>query len=102
MVLQTRSRRLRHQCPSRRVAQLMKDGLKSYDLVATWLQVQVLPLQCRVHRICDMATWRDPTRISTRKLNFKELRARVKALTNSKLPEPFKFGMRCLHCGLKP
>src|SRR4051812_36698132 len=79
----------------------MRDGLKPYDLVATWLQVRVLPLQRRVHRIWDMATWRDPTRICTRKLNFKELRARVKALTSSKMPDPFKFGLKCLHRGVK-
>src|SRR4051812_30045926 len=68
----------------------MKDDLKPYDLVATWLQVRVLPLQRRVHQICDMATWRDPTRICTRKMNFEELCARVKALTNNKLSDPFK------------
>ena len=80
----------------------MKDGLQPYDLVSTWLQVQVLPLQCRVHRICDMASWRDPTRICSKKMKFEELSARVKAFTSNKLPEPFKFGMKFLHRGIKP
>ena len=77
-----------------RVAQLVKDGLKPYDLVSTWLQVRELPLQCRVHRICDLVTWRDPTRICTGKLSIKELRLRVKALTST----PMLDLLPALHC----
>ena len=85
-----------------RVAKLFADGLQPYDLVATWLHVRVLPLQCLVHRICDMSGGRDPTRICTKKMSLDELVARVKALTSSKLPKPFRFGMTCLRRGVRP
>ena len=69
-----------------RVAQLEKDGLQPIDLVPTWLQVRVLPLQHRVRRICDMSNARDPTRICTRRMSVEELCARLKVLTASKIP----------------
>src|SRR3954464_12352733 len=47
----------------KRVAELERGGQLPTDLVATWIQVRVLPLQRRVHRICDISNHRDPTRI---------------------------------------
>ena len=76
--------------------------MQPYDLVATWLYVRVLPLQRRVHRICDMLGGRDPTRICTKKMSLEELFVRMKALTSSKLPKPFRFGMTCLGHGVNP
>ena len=52
-----------------RVAKIFADGLEPYDLVAAWLYARVLPLQSRVHRICDMSGGRDPTQICTKKLS---------------------------------
>src|SRR3954471_16188268 len=68
----------------------LHDDYKNCSWAVT-LQVRVLPFQRRVHQIFDMATWRDPTRIYTRKLSIKELRLRVKALTSTPMPDPFKF-----------
>ena len=85
-----------------RVAKLFEEGPEPYDLVAAWLDVRMLPLQRIVHRICDMSGGRDPTRICTKKMSLEELVARVKALTSSKLPKPFNFGMTCLRRGVKP
>jgi hypothetical protein len=85
-----------------RVAKLFADGLQPYDLVAPWFDVRVLPLQRRVHRICDMSGGRDPTRICTKKMSPEELVIRVKALTSSKLPKPFRFGMTYLRRGVQP
>src|SRR4051812_11384372 len=56
-----------------RVAKLFADGMQPYDLVASWLDVRVLPLQRRVHIICDMSGNRDPTRICTKKMSPEEL-----------------------------
>src|SRR3954466_9093869 len=80
-----------------RVAQLEQEGLLPTDLLATWIQVRILPLQRRVHRICDMSNARDPTRICTRRMKIEELCARQKVLTSSKIPEPFRFGLECLN-----
>src|SRR3954465_3125520 len=80
----------------KRVAELERGGLLPTDLVATWIQVRVLPLQRRVHRICDMSNHRDPTRICTRRVKVEDLVARVKLLTASPLPVPFQFGLECL------
>src|SRR3954464_4834402 len=43
-----------------------------------------------------MSNHRDPTRICTRRMKLEDLCARVKLLTASPLPEPFRFGLECL------
>src|SRR4051812_9752573 len=79
-----------------RVAELERAGLLPTDLVATWIQVRILPLQRRVHHICDMSNHRDPTRLCTRLLKVEDLCSRVKMLMASPLPNPFRFGLECL------
>src|SRR3954469_15846151 len=44
----------------KRVAELENEGLLPTDLAAAWLHCRVLPLQRRVHRICDMSGLLDP------------------------------------------
>ena len=78
-----------------RVAKLMEIGLRSSDLVAAWICSRVLPLQRRCHRICDMSSRRDPTRISTHRMAEDELIRRVRLQTDAPLLlNPFKFGLK--------
>ena len=67
----------------KRVARLERDGLLPTDLVAAWLHARILPLQCRVHRLCDMLGPRDPTRICTWRIKTEDLCRRMKDITNS-------------------
>jgi hypothetical protein len=85
-----------------RVAQLEQEGLLPTDLVAAWLHARVLPLQRRVHRMCDMSGPRDPTRLCTWRVRLEDLCSRVKAITSSALPDPFRFGLECLHRQQRP
>jgi hypothetical protein len=85
-----------------RIAQLEQEGLLPTDLVAAWLQIRVLPLQRRVHRICDMSGPRDPTRLCTWRVKNEDLCAKVKAITSSPLPDPFRFGLDYLTRQQKP
>ena len=85
-----------------RVAELEREGLLPTDLVAAWLQARILPLQRRVHRICDMSGARYPTRICTRRVKTEELCARVRMLTASALPDPFRFGLEYLSRQVRP
>ena len=86
----------------KRVAELEREGLLPTDLAAAWLQARVLPLQRRVHRICDMSGPRDPTRICTWRIKTEDLCQRLKDITNSHWPEPFRFGLPYLTRQQKP
>jgi len=77
----------------KRVAALEKEGLQPSDLVAAWLHCRVLPLQRRVHRICDMSGPLDPTRLCTWRISPEHLHARMKAITKSLGPNPYRFGL---------
>ena len=77
----------------RRVAVLEKEGLLPSDLVAAWLHCRVLPLQRRVHRICDMSGHLDPTRLCTRPISPEHLHDRMRAITKSLGPNPYRFGL---------
>jgi len=79
-----------------------KKGSSQTDLVAAWLQARILPLQRRVHRLCDMSGLRDPTRLCTWRVKKEDLCARVKAITSSPLPDPFRFGLDYLTRQQKP
>ena len=79
----------------KRMEKLVSDGLRAADLVAAWITLRVLPLQRRVHRMCDMGSRKDPTRITTHQLTQEEVRARVVELTDAPCPDPFEFGMEC-------
>jgi hypothetical protein len=85
-----------------RVTQLEREGLLATDLVAAWLHARILPLQRRVHRLCDVSGPRDPTRLCTWEVKTEVLCARVKAITASALPDPFRFGLDYLTRQRKP
>src|SRR3954465_13675538 len=73
----------------------MSEGLRPFDLVASWICRRVLPLQRRCHRLCDMSGRLDPTRISTFKIEQEEILRRINTITDLKLADPFSFGVRC-------
>ena len=77
----------------KRMKELHNEGLEAADLVATFILRQVLPLQFRPHRICDMSSHKDSTRTCTVRLNREEVRDRVHAITELKLDEKWWFGM---------
>ena len=70
--------------------ELRKEGLEVADLVATFILRWVLPLQRRPHRICDMSRHLDCTRTCTVR---QEVRDRVHAITELKIPDKWWFGM---------
>jgi Putative gypsy type transposon len=86
----------------KRVARLERDGLLPNDLAAAWLHARILPLQRRVHRLCDLSGPRDPTRISTCRIKMEDLCRRLRDITNSHLPEPYRFGLMYLTRQEKP
>ena len=77
-----------------RIAELMGEGLTAADLVATWLNRRVLPLQRRCHRICDMSGRRDPSRISIFQMDMADFLQRMHLITTLKVDEDFQFGLR--------
>ena len=77
-----------------RIAELMGEGLVAADLVAGWLCRQVLPLQRRCHRICDMSGRLDPTRISTFQMDLEDVLHRMKMITDLKVDDSFDFGLK--------
>src|SRR3954471_367595 len=79
-----------------RVVQLEQEGLLPTDLVASWLQARVLPLQRRVHCMCDMSGPGDPTRLCTWRVRLEDLCVRLRAITSSALPDPFCFALEYL------
>src|SRR4051812_29349238 len=72
------------------------------DLAAAWLHARILPLQRRVHRICDLSGPRDPTRLSTCRIKMEDLCRRLRDITNGHLPEPYHFGLMYLTRREKP
>jgi hypothetical protein len=62
-------------------------GLTGPDLVATFMERQVLPLANCTHKIGLMSGPRDPTRFSTKPLSKDRIRERVNIISKSDLPE---------------
>src|SRR3954463_12664700 len=86
----------------KRVGRLERDGLMPNDLAAAWLHARIVPLQRRVHRICDLSGPRDPTRLSTFRIKMEDLCRRLRDITNGHLPEPYHFGLMYLTRREKP
>src|SRR3954463_8684474 len=85
-----------------KVAQLEQQGLLPTDLAAAWLHARILPLQRQVHHLCDISGPRDATRLCTWRVKTEDLCARLKAITASPAPEPFRFGLAYLNRQQKP
>ncbi|KAE8812254.1 hypothetical protein D1007_10601 [Hordeum vulgare] len=66
----------------------------SSDLVAAFISCRVLPLQERLHWICDMSLCMDPCRLSTMELRPNKISVRVNAINRFRLDErAWWFGM---------
>ena len=62
------------------------------DLIRTFISRRVLPLQHRTHKICQMMGRRDPTRITTFGLTKPEVRRKVKAISETRMPDEWSWG----------
>ena len=68
------------------------EGLTGPDLLAAFVSRQVLPLQGRPHLICQMSGGRDPSRMCTKDMPHEEVALMVNYLSDSRLPEDWRFG----------
>jgi hypothetical protein len=64
------------------------------DIERTFITRRVLPLQRRVHKICQMSGRLDPTRISTFKISKPEVVTKVRAIAKTKMPDNWKWGLK--------
>jgi hypothetical protein len=60
--------------------------LTADDIVRTFITRRVLPLQRRVHKICQMSGRFDPTRISTFRLSKADVVAKARLISKMKMP----------------
>ena len=63
------------------------------DIVRTFITHRILPLQRRVHKICQMSGPLDPTRISTFELSKPDVVVKVKAIAKTKMSVDWKWGL---------
>ncbi|XP_047085294.1 uncharacterized protein LOC124696634 [Lolium rigidum] len=68
-------------------------ALSAQDLMATFVSRRVLPLQSRVHKMCHMSDWLDPTRTARRELTAAEVASRVNIISQARMPDGWKWGM---------
>ncbi|KAM0851442.1 hypothetical protein ACQ4PT_052421 [Festuca glaucescens] len=64
------------------------------DIVRAFISRRVLPLQRRVHKICQMTGWKDPTRITTFPLRKSDVVLKAKQICKTKMPVDWKWGMQ--------
>ncbi|KAK1613213.1 hypothetical protein QYE76_036886 [Lolium multiflorum] len=67
------------------------------DIVRTFITRRVLPLQRRVHKICQMSGRLDPTWISTFKLSKADVVAKAKLISRTKMPIDWEWGLKPLN-----
>ena len=68
------------------------EGLTGPDLLAAFVSHRVLPLQGRPHLICQMSGGHDPSRMCTKDMPHEEVALMVNYLSDSRLPEDWRFG----------
>ena len=68
------------------------EGLSGANLVAAFVERQVLPLQSRPHMVCQMSGRFDPSRLSTREMPHAEASYMVNYISNCKLAENWRYG----------
>jgi hypothetical protein len=68
-------------------------GLKGTDLLCTFQERRVLPLQRRIHKIGHMSGRLDPSRVSTIELSTEEVARRVNKISVAKLAPDWRWGM---------
>ncbi|KAM0920395.1 hypothetical protein ACQ4PT_007543 [Festuca glaucescens] len=64
------------------------------DIVRAFISRRVLPLQRRVHKICQMTGRKDPTRITTFPLRKSDVVLKAKQICKTKMPVDWKWGMQ--------
>ncbi|KAM0895906.1 hypothetical protein ACQ4PT_023558 [Festuca glaucescens] len=64
------------------------------DIVRAFISRRVLPLQRRVHKICQMTGRKDPTRITTFSLRKSDVVLKAKQICKTKMPVDWKWGMQ--------
>ncbi|KAK1649244.1 hypothetical protein QYE76_067049 [Lolium multiflorum] len=67
------------------------------DIVRTFITRRVLPLQRRVHKICQISGRLDPTRISTFKLSKADVVAKAKLISKTKMLVDWEWGLKPLN-----
>jgi hypothetical protein len=78
-----------------RIAALQVDsGLKPSNLLLTFLDARVSPLQRRSHKMCFLGSDRDPTRHSSRALMAVEVAQKANRITEVKLPASWAWGLK--------
>ena len=73
---------------------LKKRGWGSDDILRTFVDRRVSPLQQRAHKICHMSGRYDPTRHSTFELDDSEVKRRIRAIAKTTMPDKWKWGVR--------
>ncbi|KAM0829463.1 hypothetical protein ACQ4PT_066867 [Festuca glaucescens] len=64
------------------------------DIMRAFISRRVLPLQRRVHKICQMTGRKDPTRITTFPLRKSDVVLKAKQICKTKMPVDWKWGMQ--------
>jgi len=73
---------------------VQSEHLAASDLLITFVSRRVLPLQLRAHKIGHMSGRLDPTRTSAVELEPADVARRVNLISNAKLPEKWRWGMK--------
>ncbi|KAK1648908.1 hypothetical protein QYE76_066713 [Lolium multiflorum] len=74
-------------------ASVSKGRLSAEDLLCTYIERRVLPLQMRVHKIGHMSGRFDPTRTSKVALTKAQVARRVNNVTKANMPENWDWGL---------
>ena len=67
--------------------QLLAEGMTGDDLLRTFVDRRINPLQLRTHKMCVMSGLFDPNRMSTFELSKEEVFRRVKAIAQTKMED---------------
>ena len=74
------------------VRRFKADGMTADDLLATFVDRRISPLQRRTHKMCHMSGRHDPNRMTTVELSKAEVRKRVKAIAKTNLADNWLWG----------
>jgi hypothetical protein len=76
------------------VALQTEGGLKPSDLLLAFLDVRVLPLQRRPHKMCFLGSNRDPSHHSSKVLTAVAVAQKVNQIVEVKLPATWAWGLK--------
>jgi hypothetical protein len=69
-------------------------GLKAPDLLPSFIDACVSPLQCRSHKMCFLGSNRYPTQNSSKELSTKEVAWKANKIAKVKLLPEWKWGLK--------